>query len=292
MGNRYTCEQTFEEWCINNNRLDILNLWDYKKNGISPSQVASGTRTKYYFKCPNEIHESESRRLIDVTDKPNHNLTCLQCVGGAGGQTREDLQGKIFGDLKVLYFDEAKTREKKNTYWFCECSCGNIVSVLATKLKGGNKLTCGGKYRHIKPKSFDGIIDVFDPRYLKELRQSSEYYYYRKAVMEKDGYKCIICGSYDIEVHHIYPFALFPEYRLDLKTGICMCKEHHSVAIPDSFHSVYGRYDNTPEQLEEYINNKRKELGNYEHFDIYEYINNTKLENDLNLDLIQEENKQ
>ena len=37
MGNRYTCKQTFEEWCLENNRKDVLDLCDYEKNDVLPS---------------------------------------------------------------------------------------------------------------------------------------------------------------------------------------------------------------------------------------------------------------
>jgi hypothetical protein len=41
--------------------------------------MAYRTRRKAYFKCPAGIHESEARRLIDITDTPDHNLICHQC---------------------------------------------------------------------------------------------------------------------------------------------------------------------------------------------------------------------
>lgn len=33
---------------------------------------------------------------------------------------KEDLTNQIFGDWKVLYWDEDKTKEKRKNYWFCE----------------------------------------------------------------------------------------------------------------------------------------------------------------------------
>ena len=48
MGNKYYYK-TFEEWCLENNRQDILDLWDYDKNNKSPSEVPAGTKIKYFF---------------------------------------------------------------------------------------------------------------------------------------------------------------------------------------------------------------------------------------------------
>ena len=274
MGNRYTFK-TFEQWCIENDRQDILDLWDYELNDKLPSEVPAGTKVKYFFKCPEGIHPSESKRLQTITDKPNHQLYCMTCKSDPSNAYRDDLTGKVFGDLTVIGFDAGKSLGSKMTYWICKCSCGNIISALAGKLKSGLKTKCGGTTRHIVPKYRveNENFDPYDPKYLKELRKSPEYRKYRKDVLEKDGYKCVICGSsVSPEIHHIYPFASYPSYRLDARYGITLCKEHHSTGEPDSFHAVFGKYDNTPEQLEDYVNMKRKELGIPEYFDVYEYM--------------------
>lgn len=56
--------------------------------------------------------------------------------------TAEDLTNRTFGKLTVLYRvkNMGKTRGAK---WRCECSCGNIVDILASNLKRGHTLSCG-----------------------------------------------------------------------------------------------------------------------------------------------------
>lgn len=289
MGNRYTCKQTFEEWCVENNRQDILDLWDYDKNDKLPSEVASGTKTKYYFRCPNGIHESESRRLIGISENVNHNLLCLQCTGGSGGNIRKDLAGCVFGNLTVLYLDEERTKSKPGTYWICECNCGCKVSVEASKLKSGLRSSCMGKNRHIKEINELGKEEK-KTDITRRLRSSGLYYNWKKAVAEKYNTACIVCGStQNNEYHHIYPFASHPHDRFDPDNGICLCKIHHNASVPGSFHSEYGKVNNTPEQLEEYVNRKRQELGIDEYFDVYEYMNTLDSDNleidDMELDL-------
>ena len=61
-----------------------------------------------------------------------------------------------------------------------------------------------------------------------------------------------------------------------------MCKNCHYTTVDDSFHNLYGTVNNTPEQLEEYINYKRKKLGIDIPFSIEEYKNGNVLKpNDI-----------
>lgn len=57
---------------------------------------------------------------------------------------RKDLTGKRFGRLTAKYVDEERSENGK-IYWWCDCDCGNKVSVQSTRLtrkKGGTK-SCG-----------------------------------------------------------------------------------------------------------------------------------------------------
>ena len=262
MGNKYTCKQTFEEWCLSNNRQDILDLWDYDRNDVLPSEIPFGTKKRYYFKCHNGIHESETKRILTITERTDHRIICKQCE--SEGLYKMDLTGKVFGELTVLQKDEEKS-SRKLYYWICKCSCGEILSVDQNKLRNGEKTACGVDGEH-------KLIKLFNEQ---EIRHSSEYYKYRDAVIAKDNGKCIITGKEAInpEVHHIYPFALYPHDRLDVDCGVCISREYHSTNCPGSFHNVYGTQNNTPEQFQDYVNMKRKELGIEEYFDVYEYMN-------------------
>lgn len=52
----------------------------------------------------------------------------------------QDLTGKNFGKLTVVGFAGIN---KKTTYWFCRCSCGNIVNIHASNLKRAQTESCG-----------------------------------------------------------------------------------------------------------------------------------------------------
>lgn len=92
-------------------------------------------------------------------------------------------------------------------------------------------------------------------------RHSKEYANWRMEVFKKDWYTCQCCGSSkDIQAHHINPFSKYDDMRLDVQNGMCLCSLHHQTNNSGSFHNTYGTYNNTPQQLEEYINTKRREL--------------------------------
>ena len=42
-----------------------------------------------------------------------------------------------------MVLERDTTRIGKDTYWVCQCDCGNIVSVLSTNLKKGHTKSCG-----------------------------------------------------------------------------------------------------------------------------------------------------
>ena len=61
------CKETFYDFCIEHNRQDILDLWDYELNELSPNIVAAHTNLKYYFKCSRGLHSSTLKRIADLT---------------------------------------------------------------------------------------------------------------------------------------------------------------------------------------------------------------------------------
>ena len=60
-----------------------------------------------------------------------------------------DLSNQKFGRLLVLEFDKEYTIKKqqelgnKNSWWKCQCDCGNIIYVNSSSLKSGHTRSCG-----------------------------------------------------------------------------------------------------------------------------------------------------
>lgn len=57
----------------------------------------------------------------------------------------QDLIGQEFGNLKVLErdYNHPQNGQKIRTYWWCECKCGNVVSIERTHLVNRTKISCG-----------------------------------------------------------------------------------------------------------------------------------------------------
>lgn len=60
------------------------------------------------------------------------------------------------------------------------------------------------------------------------LRETHEYREWRLSVFERDGYKCLLCGSKkNIHAHHIERWADNVEKRLIISNGATLCKACH-----------------------------------------------------------------
>lgn len=71
--------KSFQEWCIVNNRQDVLDRWDYKLNNCKPSKITFSTHVKYYFKCPKGIHKSELKNINRFTSGIKGTIDCKAC---------------------------------------------------------------------------------------------------------------------------------------------------------------------------------------------------------------------
>jgi hypothetical protein len=54
---------------------------------------------------------------------------------------RTDLVGSRFGSLLVLEFSHSNARGQ--SFWACQCDCGNRITVAGDNLKRGNTSSCG-----------------------------------------------------------------------------------------------------------------------------------------------------
>lgn len=88
-------------------------------------------------------------------------------------------------------------------------------------------------------------------------RSCWEYRQWRTAVFNRDKYTCQCCGaksakgkSVTLVGHHIRNWKDNLNIRYDVSNGITLCEECHI-----QFHIKYGKKNNTPEQLSEFIDN-------------------------------------
>ncbi len=63
----------------------------------------------------------------------------------------------------------------------------------------------------------------------EKVRSSGVYRQWRKSVLIRDSYKCVVCSSDDVQlqVDHIKSFIDYPELRLDIDNGRTLCLPCH-----------------------------------------------------------------
>lgn len=73
---------------------------------------------------------------------------------------------------------------------------------------------------------------------------------WRKAVYQKDGYNCCVCGKHggDLNAHHLNAYDDNPDQRFDVENGVTLCPRCHT-----RFHTAYGFGGNTKEQFQEWL---------------------------------------
>ena len=72
-------KKSFYDWCIENNRQDLLDRWDYDLNDFSPKEISFATSKKIFFKCDkHEEHKSTLVRPASLTSS-GQNILCREC---------------------------------------------------------------------------------------------------------------------------------------------------------------------------------------------------------------------
>ena len=115
-----------------------------------------------------------------------------------------DITDQIFGRLQAIVIDWYKTKQTGRTHWFCQCECGNIVSVNITSLRGGNSKSCGCLHKEIvsekcKNSREDLTGQLFDRWFVdsynsEKSKEKGESYY--DCICINDGNKsCVSTGN-------------------------------------------------------------------------------------------------
>lgn len=95
-GNQFSVIKSFYDWCVENNRMDLLSRWNYELNKISPKEVGFKSNKKFYFNCDKNIdHKPEFVKLANVVNSV-HGVTCKAC--GSFAQWCIDSMPKNFID--------------------------------------------------------------------------------------------------------------------------------------------------------------------------------------------------
>ena len=137
-------------------------------------------------------------------------------------------------------------------------------------VRNKTRSTCMKKY------GVENYVELFKGKFIKENsptwkggveysrvdRATYEYIQWRKQVFARDRYTCKCCGKKNgngcevtLNAHHIRNWRDNPDERYDISNGITLCDGCHN-----AFHSIYGKRNNTQEQLTEFLSLSDKKV--------------------------------
>jgi len=106
---------TVYNWCVDNNRQDILNRWD-KRNKYKPEELTPNSKKMVLFLCALGIHESELKNIGVITSN-NLSCDCKQC-NTLGCKFPESIY--IWSDKNELTPFDYSYGTTQYVYWKCE----------------------------------------------------------------------------------------------------------------------------------------------------------------------------
>ena len=162
--------------------------------------------------------------------------------------------GAILYWLRKYDIPAFSTSEAVNIYLYEK---GGIEKARETQSTMENRIKSSCRQRGIAIEDFEGFATTEQHM----ARNNTYYKEWVRNVFQRDNYTCQCCGKRggNLNAHHLYNFAEYEDLRYDVENGITFCEECHLLGYPDSFHTIYGEKNNTPEQVYEFIKMRRKE---------------------------------
>lgn len=196
---------SFQDWCIKNNQQQLLNAWDYGLNKKTPDKASSCTSDYYYFKCPENKHESSLWKILSLTRHGKMKTVCKKCNSFA--QYAVDKFGK---NVLGLYWDYNKNivdpwviqHASKDDIWI-KCINSKSHGSYKTKpnlfLKGVGCPTCAEEQQNSKlqEKVNNYLVDNLHLDVLHERKCSLV------AINPKNGYKLPYDNDVSIGDNHL-----------------------------------------------------------------------------------------
>ena len=194
--------KSFEQWCIENSRQDVLDRWDYELNGCSPKDVCYGTNKKYWFKCPTHPeHKSELKDIHSFTNGQEGSIKCNQCNSIAQWFIDNNLDIKDYwdyeknGDLNPWAISRGSKKkiwikcQEKDYHGSYEIICKNFT------LNNARCPYCNNHHGLVHPKDSLGqkIVNKYGEQYLRNIwsdkNEKSPFEYYPQS-NQKIWWKC------------------------------------------------------------------------------------------------------
>ena len=139
---------------------------------------------------------------------------------------------------------------EKTKIYCSQCGKEFLVHPYRKETTSFCSVKCKGLWmRSLKGEKAPGWIDGRTPENHR-IRNGIETRLWRETVFSRDNYTCQKYGirGGKLEAHHIKNFADYPELRFAIDNGITLSEKAH-----DEFHKIYGKRNNTMEQLKEFL---------------------------------------
>lgn len=75
--------KNFYDWCVENNRIDILDRWNYNLNVELPQNVTYTSHNKFYFNCDKHVEHRPSYVCLSSLTSGGQNIRCFECISFA-----------------------------------------------------------------------------------------------------------------------------------------------------------------------------------------------------------------
>lgn len=168
--------------------------------------------TNYYLCSCDQCNENIYRRKQRILLK---HFCCKNCEtlwkqsNWPRGEKHKDYKPEAHIIFYCLYCNNGFEKQRSVKKNFCSSNCRNKYFV--------------GE----KAKNWQGGITPIQVK----IRNSQEYLEWRKSVFEREKYICQICGQYGgkLHAHHIVPFSIDENKRLDTNNGITLCIKCHKI---------------------------------------------------------------
>ena len=198
-----------ETWCKNNNRLDILEQWDYKKNG-SPRNILYTSHDEYSWKCQKCGHERQSPLFLKILARENYCPACSDnslikvgkndFVTWAKQNNVEYMLKEWDYELNDVLPTQIGHAHSERVHWHCPtCDYRWEASVRARTDHKSKCPSCSGRALNVgfndletycKKHGKQRILDEWD--YEKNNCKPSEVLFF--SYTEKYYWKCSVCG--------------------------------------------------------------------------------------------------
>lgn len=232
-----SCRQcnSFEQWCINNNKKSVLELWDYELNKKTPLEVDYGTTVKYYFKCLREIHKSELKSINCFTNGQAGSIRCNQCNSFA--QWGIDNLGK---DFLEKYWDYDKNTLNPfdisyacNTKVWIKCKEKDYhgsykITCSSFSCQGSRCSLCCNQHGKVHPKDSLGqyITDNYGEEFLNTVwsdKNEKSAFEYTPMSNQNAWFKC------HIDKHEAYEREISSSVKYDFRCPECVREREESI---------------------------------------------------------------